>query len=332
MRNMRTVKRPFIQHLSRDWLWFGVNVGGLVPLIHLVWMVAEAPLSSGPVIFSPGMSQDVILFSGKTALVLLVLSLACTPVARILGVRQVIKVRKSLGLWGFFYARFHALFFMGGKNIFLESAAWGQVLQMLPYIFSTGFAKTPYARYGALALALLIPLAFTSNRLAMRLLGKNWKRLHWLVYGAVPLAVYHYWQREEFMSDIEPPAYWQPVVFAALVGLLLIVRVPPVRRWLAVRMDGKHLRKQLWIANRRSGPSTPAVYTFRKPDKPFGAANRSHPNGHPIDKAGSKLQAPHTHPNGVDDGWSAVSSNGSDWPEHADHPECELLDQEPGAT
>lgn len=222
--------RLFTQYIPSNWLWLGVNIAALLPLIRLVRMMVDAPLSRGPVMFAPGLSQDIILFSGKTALILLVLSLVCTPAARIFNFNQVIKVRKSLGLWGFFYVCFHALYFMGGKGIFrLDSAAWWNVWQQLPPILS-GLTKTPYAREGAYALALLALLALTSNRLSIRLLRKNWKRLHRLVYLAAPLAVYHYWRREEFA---EAPAYWQPAIFGIAVGLLLLVRLPPVRRWLA---------------------------------------------------------------------------------------------------
>lgn len=237
--------RLLFQQLSNHRLWLGVNMAALLPLLQLVGMVAEAPRSHGPVMFASGLSQDIVLFSGKTALVLLVLSLVCTPAARIFNFNGVIKVRKSLGLWGFFYACFHALFFMGGKEFFLlESTAWWNVWQMLPPIFS-GLTKTPYAREGAYALALLSLLALTSNRLSIHLLRKNWKRLHRLVYLAVPLAVYHYWRREEFMA--ETPDYWQPAIFGAVVGLLLLVRIPLVRRRVTAALlrwlPGKRLEK-----------------------------------------------------------------------------------------
>jgi sulfoxide reductase heme-binding subunit YedZ len=234
-----------LKSVSRNSLWLSVNTVSLLPLIGLVWMVMAAPDLPGPVMFAEGIHQNIILFSGQSALVLLVLSLACTPAARILGFTQAIKVRKSLGLWGFFYACFHALFFMGGKDLFLlESQAWRNVWQMLSSILS-GLTKTPYARYGAYALLLLLPLALTSNRLSIRIMRNNWKRLHRLIYLAVPLAIYHYWQREDFtVFTGEVPEYWKPAVCAVVVGLLLLMRIPPVRRWLAARLSLKHLRNQ----------------------------------------------------------------------------------------
>jgi sulfoxide reductase heme-binding subunit YedZ len=181
-------------------------------------------------------AKRLILFTGKTALILLVLSLCCTPAARIFGWRQALTVRKSLGLWGFGFALCHGLFILGGKEIFYTLQAWRDAGKLISPALFLGLTKTPYARWGAIALTLLIPLALTSNKLAMRWLGKNWKRLHRLVYLAVPLAVLHYWQRENFLTMIWPPGeqpdFRQPVLFALLVGVLLLVRIPVVHRFL----------------------------------------------------------------------------------------------------
>jgi methionine sulfoxide reductase heme-binding subunit len=290
---MTTQIKVHTQSITGNWLWVGVNMVALLPLIRLVWMVGEAPRSRGPIMFATDLSQNIILYSGKTALVLLVLSLVCTPLARICNFNQVIKVRKSLGLWGFFYACFHAFFFMGGKEFFLlESTAWWNVWQMLPPILR-GLTKTPYAREGAYALALLSLLALTSNRLSIRLLRKNWKRLHRLVYLAVPLAVYHYWRREEFS---EVPDYWQPALFGAAVGLLLVVRVPPLRRRLADLLAAWQPEKWTRVGRRiRSLQATPQTHgriigrapgqQFARPSRPW--ANEG--NGH----AGSTKHPPH---------------------------------------
>jgi sulfoxide reductase heme-binding subunit YedZ len=249
------MQKTILQSASRNWLWLSVNVVNLLLLARLVWMAMAAPGLPGPVMFVEGSAQDVILFSGQLALVLLVLCLACTPAARIFGFTQAIKVRKSLGLWAFFYACFHALFFMGGKDLFLlDSQAWRNTWQFLPSILS-GMTKTPYARYGAYALLLLLPLAFTSNRASIRILRNNWKRLHRLIYLAVPLAIYHYWQREEFtVYTGEAPEYWKPAVLAVAVGLLLLMRLPPVRRWLAARLNRKPLRNQRRNTHSQSVP------------------------------------------------------------------------------
>jgi sulfoxide reductase heme-binding subunit YedZ len=270
------------QPVAKNWLWLVVNTLALLPLVRLVWMVADAPLARGPIMFTAGVQQNIILFSGKTALILLLASLACTPAARILDFSPALKVRKSLGLWSFFYACFHALYFMGGKNLLLGGEAWLNVWQMLPSLYS-GFTKTPYARYGAYALTLLLVLATTSNRLAMRNLGKNWKRLHRLVYLAAPLAVYHYWQREESKFNDEPPDYWQPVIFAVVLGLLLLMRVPLGRRQLASHLNIRRLQNTVWSAKPATAPPVLKVIAAQPPDQHSGVAKgataSSHANG-----------------------------------------------------
>lgn len=226
------------QYLQRHWLWLLVNAAGLALLLRYGWMIARVPDSRGFVLFADEASQDVVLFSGKTALYFLVLSLACTPAARILKWHEAITVRKSLGLWGFVFGCLHGLYFMGGKALLYEADAWSTVW----YTARNGFGeeawgKVPFALYGYLTLLLLIPLVLTSSRRAMRLLGKNWKRLHRLVYLIVPMAVYHYWLRDEQMNGLggwptEGYDGRQPLYFAVIVGILLILRVPSVRRWI----------------------------------------------------------------------------------------------------
>jgi sulfoxide reductase heme-binding subunit YedZ len=311
--------KPIGQIIIKNWLWLGVNAVALLLLARLVWMVADAPFSRGPIMFTTDMQQNIILFSGKTALILLVASLACTPAARILSFPAALKVRKSLGLWGFAYACFHALYFMGGKNLLLEGEAWLNVWQMLPSIFS-GFTKTPYARYGAYALTLLLLLAATSNRLAMRNLGKNWKRLHRLVYLATPLAVYHYWQREEYQHSGEPPDYWQPVIFAVVVGLLLMVRVPLVRRQLAGRLNIRGLQKKLQGAKPAIAPPVLKPMTVRPSDKGSGSAHRANANGHATGEEMSKLRSLPNQANGMSNPPAIAGASGLNSPEPSGQP------------
>jgi sulfoxide reductase heme-binding subunit YedZ len=208
----------------------------LLPLLWTARLVYGAPVIRTPLVFVEGAPQQALLFTGKTALICLVLSLCCTPAARIFGWRQAVTVRKSLGLWGFGFALFHGLFFLGGKEILYTLHAWQDVGALISPALFLGLTKTPYARWGAMALTLLIPLALTSHRFAMRWLGKSWKRLHRLVYLAVPLALLHYWQREAFLEQVynaaERPDYRQPALFVLLVAVLLLVRIPVVHRQL----------------------------------------------------------------------------------------------------
>jgi methionine sulfoxide reductase heme-binding subunit len=247
--------------LPKNWLWLFVNGIGVIITLRTIWMVVDAPVLNGWVLFTDSTAlRDIVLFTGKTGLILLVLSLACTPVARLLGWNAALQVRKALGLWGFGFACFHSLFFLQGKPLFTDLSRdrlW-QVGQAMMGIVRYG-SKAPYAEAGVYALILLLPLALTSNRLTMRRLGKHWKRLHRLVYLAVPVAVYHYWWRSISTFPVPPPPdYWQPILFAVVVGLLLIVRLPVVRRWL-IKPSTHGRGRQSKVEPNRS-PSLPFIH------------------------------------------------------------------------
>lgn len=198
--------------IKKHRLWLIVNLLALIPLAQLGWQLATSPL---------GMQKGTLLLTGRTALILLVISLACTPIASIIGFRVVLSVRKSLGLWGFLYAMVHLLVFLArDTNWQLEMA-----YLLIRY-------KAAYAQAGLAALILLLPLALTSNKWAMRRLGKNWKRIHRLVYLAVPLVVVHFWWRRIWVSADGFEDLLEPVLYAIVVGLLLLMRLSPVRQYL----------------------------------------------------------------------------------------------------
>lgn len=233
--SLRLIKSAVLSSWKLGPLWLLVNGVGILLVVRLAWMFWEAPQVQGWVLFQDKLSRNVVLFSGKTGLIFLLLSLACTPLS-LLGWKDAIRVRKSLGLWGFGFGCFHALYFLGGKGILFDGEAWRSIWFTLGNFLDPGlFVKVPFARYGLLGLLLLIPLALTSNRWAMKRLGKNWKRLHRLVYVIVPLLVWHYWQRETWESQIGmggTTELTQPLIFALLVAVLLVMRLPIVRMWL----------------------------------------------------------------------------------------------------
>jgi sulfoxide reductase heme-binding subunit YedZ len=180
-----------------------VHIGSLVPLLYLLWDYVTHRLSVNPI-------QDITLRTGKDALVLLVLSLACTP-AQMLGFREVVKVRRALGLYAFLYVSLHLLAFV-----------WLDYGLDLGLIYEAIFEKR-YALVGFMAFLILLPLAVTSTKGWQKRLGKNWKRLHRCVYVAGGLAIVHYiWLVK---SDIR-----QPLAYGAVVALLLLVRIPAVRQ------------------------------------------------------------------------------------------------------
>lgn len=192
-----------------QWL---VHLGSLFPLAWMVYDIIAGNLTINPI-------QDLTFRTGKAALVLLVLSLAATPVNTVFGFKPALKVRRALGLYGFMYVVIHFFIFIGldyGFNLNLLKGA----------IFEKRFALVGFA-----ALLLLTPLAITSTKGWMKRLGKNWKRLHRLVYLVGILAVVHYvWLVK---SDIR-----EPLAYGAAVGLLLLLRIPAVRR----RMSNLRIR------------------------------------------------------------------------------------------
>jgi sulfoxide reductase heme-binding subunit YedZ len=205
---MTTLLHSSQQYVRKHWLWISANIGALIPLLWLVWDFAQGNLSVNLI-------DDITDRTGKAALILLMLSLACTPVNILFGWSQVLTVRKALGLYAFFYASGHFLNFVGLDYGFDVSFILGDALLEKPYIL-----------VGLGALLILLPLAITSTKGWMKRLGRNWKRLHQLVYGAGVLAVLHFFWLAKAAERLEP------LLYGLGLTLLLIVRIPPVRRYL----------------------------------------------------------------------------------------------------
>lgn len=197
-----------------------VHLGALTPLVLLLWDYFNQNLSANPI-------QEVTFRTGKPALVLLVLSLAATPLNTLFGFRAGLKVRRALGLYSFLYVFLHFLIFIGLDYGFD------------PGLLSEAILEKRYALVGFTAGLILLPLALTSTRGWMKRLGKGWKRLHQLVYLASLLAVTHYvWLVK---SDIREPLLW-----GALVVFLLVLRIPKVRRY----VSQQRFRFAKWINDR----------------------------------------------------------------------------------
>lgn len=184
----------------QPWLEPGFVLGGLVPLVVLAKRAWGGELGADPIAIA--LNQ-----LGLLALVLLVASLAATPLRLVLGWTTPMRLRKTLGLLAFFYACAHfALYIALDRG--LDFAALAEDL-----------GKRPFVLVGAGALLLLVPLALTSTKGMMRRLGgKRWQRLHRLVYVAVVLALVHFFWRFKTLAP-------EPVLYAAVVALLLGARV-----------------------------------------------------------------------------------------------------------
>lgn len=179
------------------------HIGGLFTLAWLIWDYVNDNLTVNPI-------QDITFRTGKYALVLLILSLACTPISTVFGFRRVLRLRRALGLYAFMYVSVHFLIFVGLDYRFDWALLQGAI-----------FEKR-YALVGFAAFLILLPLAITSTQGWMRRLRRNWKRLHRMVYVAALLAIVHYvWLVK---ADIR-----KPLAYGSVVVVLLILRAPPVR-------------------------------------------------------------------------------------------------------
>jgi sulfoxide reductase heme-binding subunit YedZ len=182
------------------WLKPGIFIGALAPLASLVLRASQGALSANPI-------AEIENELGLTALILLVASLACTPARWLLGWTWPTRIRRELGLFAFFYALLHFLVYLVPDQG-LDAAAVVQDISQRPFI-TVGFA----------ALVLLVPLAVTSTTASVRRLGyRRWQRLHQLAYVAGVLAVVHFVWRVKI--DVS-----QPLIYAAVLGALLAVRV-----------------------------------------------------------------------------------------------------------
>lgn len=184
-----------------------VFIAALLPALLLlagVFGIAGQRLGADPI-------EELLLTCGKTALNLLLLTLTVTPVARLARRPQLLRLRRMLGLFAFFYALAHFTVYL-----VLDRALDASMIV-------EDIAKRPYITIGFTALLLLVPLAATSTQRMMRRLGRRWQKLHRLVYLVAMLAVWHfYWQVKRDVTE--------PLVYAGILAVLLGWRVWQRRR------------------------------------------------------------------------------------------------------
>ena len=193
----------------------------LVPFTQLLYNGYVGDLGANPI-------ETITRFTGSWALILLLASLSVTPLRRMTGWNELIKFRRMLGLFAFFYAALHFATYMVLDLYFDLSAIAKDVL------------KRPYITVGFTALVLMIPLAATSTAGIIRRLGKRWQQLHYLVYAIAILGVVHfYWLVK---ADISRPAQYGAVL-ALLLGYRLAVKwAPAVREKLSGKPAAVRLR------------------------------------------------------------------------------------------
>jgi methionine sulfoxide reductase heme-binding subunit len=158
---------------------------------------------------------------GRLALMLLVLSLACTPLANLTGWREPLKRSRTLGLYAVMVAFLHVLIFLDLDN----GIAWD--------FFAQTVVEKWYILFGMAAFLMLLPLAITSFDVWKARLGKRWKLLHQSVYMIVPIVVIHYALSKKgdifrLQGDIV-----LPLTYGIAVAILLLLRLPFIRRFFA---------------------------------------------------------------------------------------------------
>jgi sulfoxide reductase heme-binding subunit YedZ len=210
---MVTIDRKTTQKILKT----AVHIGALIPLALMIWDYNQDGLGADPI-------RELTLRTGKTAIILLMMSLAVTPAVIWLNWKQLMPTRRLLGLYAFLYVAIHLTIFL-----------WLDYLLDPALIWEALFEKQ-YALIGFGAFLILLPLALTSSRWSMRKLGKNWKKLHSWVYLAGILAVLHYFL-------LVKNAYTEPFIFGAILAFLLLTRVKPIKQAILQWRRGRQSRR-----------------------------------------------------------------------------------------
>jgi sulfoxide reductase heme-binding subunit YedZ len=173
-----------------------IFINSLVPFVLLGWDALRGDLGANPVEF-------FIRTTGVLTLLFLLMTLAVTPLRKIFGWNSLIKFRRMLGLYAFFYGALHLSAYFGFDRALSLSGTLGDIWQR------------PFIAIGMLSFFLMIPLAVTStNGMIKRLGGKNWQKLHRLIYLTAVGGVIHYWMIVK--SDIT-----YPLLFGLILAVLL---------------------------------------------------------------------------------------------------------------
>ena len=181
-------------------------INALVPLTLLLWDVWQKRVGANPLEF-------VTRTTGMLTLVFLTISLAVTPVRKVTGANWLVKFRRLLGLFAFFYGFLHLMTYVSFDRFFNLKSIPADVL------------KRPFIAIGMTAFLLMIPLAITStNKMVKRLGGKLWNRLHKIVYLAGVAGVIHYWMLVKANKQL-PLTF--AFILAVLLGYRLLIRFAP---------------------------------------------------------------------------------------------------------
>jgi sulfoxide reductase heme-binding subunit YedZ len=186
-----------------------VFVNALVPLVLLLWDLYHKRVGPNPL-------QFATTTTGMLTLIFLSLTVAITPLRKIFGLNSLVKLRRMVGLFAFFYGSLHLLTYIWFDRGF-------NLLSVVPDVVGR-----PFILAGMLAFLLMVPLAITStNKMVKRLGGKRWAKLHQLVYLSVIAAVVHFWMLVK--SDIRLPLTFAFIV-VFLLGYRLLTKYAPAQQ------------------------------------------------------------------------------------------------------
>ena len=194
---------PPRQLLWAKWMVFGLS---LLPLLRLITLGMQEKLTANPIEF-------ITRATGDWTLYFLCLTLAVTPLRRFTGINELLRLRRMLGLFTFFYASLHFLTFIWFDHFF-------DLAEIMRDVF-----KRPFIAMGFSAFILLVPLALTSNDAMLRRLGRRWSLLHRLIYPIAILALLHFWWMRAGKHN-----FAEPLVMSAVVAILLALRLIWLRR------------------------------------------------------------------------------------------------------
>ena len=178
-------------------------------LLPFLFVVGDAFNVTGSLGANP--VEEILDRFGNWGLRFIVITLAVTPLRRLTGWNWLARFRRMLGLFTFFYVFVHFLTWLVLDQGVLMSAILEDIV------------KRPFITIGFLALLLLLALAVTSTNGMRRRMGRRWQQLHYAVYPIAILGVWHYWWQVK--KDVA-----EPLVYAAIVAVLLLARVWAVRR------------------------------------------------------------------------------------------------------
>jgi len=191
---------------------FLISLNAMIPLAYLAYDGYRGQLGANPLEF-------FLRTTGVLTLTFVLITLSVTPLRRIFGWNALIKYRRMLGLYAFFYALVHLITY----SIFDKS------LDLKAIVFDVW--QRPFIAFGMLAFTMLVPLAVTStNGWVKRLGGKNWSRLHKLSYVIAILGVIHFWMIVK--SDV-----FYPAIFGFIVAVLLGYRLVANRKASAAKSN-----------------------------------------------------------------------------------------------